>query len=189
MTVVNILAFYSGRLSIFEITFGLNALLISSGTFFNIFSNNKNTAMYFSIGFGGLYLPLVYELGELNRVLGFLNFVFALPAIRKIDTVGRRRWLLITLPFMSLMMAAAALSFLALYNTSIQDAPRVTCALVVTFLYCKCCTGLTLLRSEADYRSSSARNILFPRTWSVGSLLQAISYTYGYRAYTIHPCR
>lgn len=52
MTAVNILAFYSGRLPSFVITFGLNAFLTGSGTFFNIFSNNKNTAMYFSIGFG-----------------------------------------------------------------------------------------------------------------------------------------
>ncbi|ETS77058.1 hypothetical protein PFICI_10932 [Pestalotiopsis fici W106-1] len=94
---------------------GINILAFYSGTFFNIFSNNKNIAMYFSIGFG------------------FLNFVFALPAIRRIDTMGRRRWLLITLPFMSLMMAAAALSFLALNNESIPESPKVTCALI--FLY------------------------------------------------------
>ncbi|KAF3022996.1 hypothetical protein E8E14_010637 [Neopestalotiopsis sp. 37M] len=114
---INILAFYSGVSSFAHARDYETIILTSSGTFFNIFSNNKNTAMYFSIGFG------------------FLNFVFALPAIRRIDTMGRRRWLLITLPFMSLMMAAAALSFLALYNESIPQSPKVTCALVVLFLY------------------------------------------------------
>ncbi|KAK6079389.1 polyol transporter 2-like protein 2 [Seiridium cupressi] len=96
---------------------GINILAFYSGTFFNIFANDKSTAMYFSIGFG------------------FLNFSFALPAIRRIDTMGRRKWLLITLPLMALMLAAAALSFLTLYNTSITEAPKVTCALVVLFLY------------------------------------------------------
>lgn len=93
--------------------------------------------MYFSIGFGEPLArsPLVQNVCS-NCVTGFLNFVFALPAIRRIDTMGRRRWLLITLPFMSLMMAAAALSFLALYNESIPQSPKVTCALVVLFLYC-----------------------------------------------------
>ncbi|KAM0818874.1 putative Major facilitator superfamily (MFS) profile domain-containing protein [Seiridium cardinale] len=96
---------------------GINILAFYSGIFFNIFANDKSTAMYFSIGFG------------------FLNFAFALPAIRRIDTMGRRKWLLITLPLMALMLAAAALSFLTLYNTSITEAPKITCALVVLFLY------------------------------------------------------
>ncbi|KAH6655064.1 hypothetical protein BKA67DRAFT_657025 [Truncatella angustata] len=98
---------------------GINILAFYSGTFFNTVTNNKDAAMYFSIGFG------------------FLNFTFALPAIRRIDTVGRRRWLLITLPLMSLMMAAAALSFLGLYNTSLtpSTASQLTCALVAIFLY------------------------------------------------------
>lgn len=43
--------------------------------------------------------------------LGAINFIFALPAIRSIDTIGRRRWLLLTLPLMALFMAGAALSF------------------------------------------------------------------------------
>ncbi|KAK9799225.1 putative Major facilitator superfamily (MFS) profile domain-containing protein [Seiridium cardinale] len=105
---------------------GINILAFYSGIFFNIFANDKSTAMYFSIGFG------------------FLNFAFALPAIRRIDTMGRRKWLLITLPLMALMLAAAALSFLTLYNTSITEAPKITCALVVLFLYRKCVPASTI---------------------------------------------
>ncbi len=42
---------------------------------------------------------------------GAINFVFGLPAIRNIDTLGRRKLLLGTLPFMSICMLAAALCF------------------------------------------------------------------------------
>lgn len=42
---------------------------------------------------------------------GAINFIFALPAIRSIDTIGRRSWLLATLPLMAIFMAGAALSF------------------------------------------------------------------------------
>lgn len=43
--------------------------------------------------------------------LGAINFLFALPAVRSIDTMGRRKWLLVTLPFMALFMLGAGLSF------------------------------------------------------------------------------
>ncbi|TGJ79941.1 hypothetical protein E0Z10_g8826 [Xylaria hypoxylon] len=52
-------------------------------------------------------LPMLYSLGY-----GFVNFLFGLPAIRTIDTLGRRKWLVLTLPLMSLFMTAAALSTL-----------------------------------------------------------------------------
>lgn len=43
-------------------------------------------------------------------VSGAINFLFALPAIRTIDTLGRRKWLTITLPLMVILMTAAAAS-------------------------------------------------------------------------------
>ncbi|KFG82291.1 sugar transporter [Metarhizium anisopliae] len=48
---------------------------------------------------------MAYSLG-----FGAINFVFALPAVRSIDTLGRRRWLLLTLPFMAVFMLGAGLS-------------------------------------------------------------------------------
>ncbi|KAJ2897444.1 hypothetical protein MKZ38_004675 [Zalerion maritima] len=41
---------------------------------------------------------------------GMINFLFALPAIRTIDSLGRRKWLLLTLPFMAVFLMGAALS-------------------------------------------------------------------------------
>lgn len=46
-----------------------------------------------------------------NWPIGAINFLFALPAVRSVDTLGRRTWLLATLPFMAVFMFAAALSF------------------------------------------------------------------------------
>lgn len=43
---------------------------------------------------------------------GAINFFFGLLAIRRIDTWGRRKLMLITLPLMSLFLAAAALLFI-----------------------------------------------------------------------------
>ncbi|KAI0420769.1 sugar transporter-domain-containing protein [Xylaria grammica] len=51
--------------------------------------------------------PMLYSLGY-----GAVNFLFGLPAIRTIDTLGRRKWLVLTLPLMCLSMTAAALSTL-----------------------------------------------------------------------------
>lgn len=48
---------------------------------------------------------MVYSFG-----FGAINFLFALPAVKSIDTLGRRKWLLITLPFMSLFMLGAGLA-------------------------------------------------------------------------------
>ncbi|KAK8046556.1 hypothetical protein PG996_014620 [Apiospora saccharicola] len=50
------------------------------------------TAMFYSLGYGAV------------------NFLFGLPAIRTIDTLGRRKWLILTLPLMCLAMLGAALS-------------------------------------------------------------------------------
>ncbi|XP_044717245.1 sugar transporter domain-containing protein [Hirsutella rhossiliensis] len=71
---------------------GVNVLAFYSGNIFN--PENKHTleAMAYSLGFGAI------------------NFLFALPAIKSIDTLGRRKWLLTTLPFMSLFMLGAGLA-------------------------------------------------------------------------------
>lgn len=44
------------------------------------------------------------------QLIGAINFLCGLPAVRSIDTLGRRKWLLGTLPFTALFMLAAALS-------------------------------------------------------------------------------
>ncbi|KAG9250536.1 sugar transporter [Emericellopsis atlantica] len=67
--------------------------------------------------------PMAYSLG-----FGAINFLFCLPAVRSIDTLGRRRWLLMTLPFMAIFMLGAALSY------NIQDTSNRT-GIVALFLY------------------------------------------------------
>lgn len=69
--------------------------------------------------------PMAYSLG-----FGAINFLFALPAVRSIDTLGRRRWLLMTLPFMALFMLGGALSY------GIKD-ENIRVGIVALFLYCK----------------------------------------------------
>ncbi|KAK7431519.1 hypothetical protein QQZ08_002010 [Neonectria magnoliae] len=54
---------------------------------------------------------MAYSLG-----LGTVNFVFALPAIKSIDTLGRRRWLILTLPATAVRVGGGALSFLIIDN-------------------------------------------------------------------------
>lgn len=67
---------------------------------------------------------------KLTSGKGAINFIFALPAIRTIDTLGRRKWLIITLPLMALSMGAAAASF------SIPDVDfRI--GVVVMWLFCR----------------------------------------------------
>lgn len=102
---------------------GVNILAFYSGTFFvQILSNGvkeiddvTKLAMYFSIGFGAV------------------NFIFGIPAFRTIDTIGRRKWLNITLIPMALLMAAASLSFFPIMEN--LDSNHTTAALVAVFLY------------------------------------------------------
>ncbi|OBT84290.1 hypothetical protein VE02_07612 [Pseudogymnoascus sp. 03VT05] len=72
---------------------GINVLAFYSSTLFNNAGNNPNKAYWYSFGFGAI------------------NLVFCIPAIRNIDTLGRRALLLITLPFMSTFLLGAAFSF------------------------------------------------------------------------------
>ncbi|PHH59365.1 hypothetical protein CDD81_3346 [Ophiocordyceps australis] len=74
---------------------GVNVCAFYSGTLFShVGAQSTVIAMAYSLGFGAI------------------NFFFALPAIKSIDTLGRRKWLIITLPFMALFMLGAALSAL-----------------------------------------------------------------------------
>ncbi|KAI1263286.1 hypothetical protein F5Y18DRAFT_438340 [Xylariaceae sp. FL1019] len=68
--------------------------------------------------------PMLYSLGY-----GATNFVFGLPAIRTIDTLGRRKWLVITLPIMCIFMTAAAVS------TLISSSARGPVVAVFVFLF------------------------------------------------------
>ncbi|KAK2590741.1 hypothetical protein QQS21_011573 [Conoideocrella luteorostrata] len=69
---------------------GVNVCAFYSGTLFNRVGSDRVIAMTYSLGFGAI------------------NFFFALPAVKSIDTIGRRRWLIITLPFMAILMLGAA---------------------------------------------------------------------------------
>ncbi|KAK7953727.1 hypothetical protein PG988_014421, partial [Apiospora saccharicola] len=76
---------------------GINVLAFYSGTLFTRVNGPSDaspirTAMFYSLGYGAV------------------NFLFGLPAIRTIDTLGRRKWLILTLPLMCLAMLGAALS-------------------------------------------------------------------------------
>lgn len=88
--------------------------------------------MVYSLGIGKLQSKLSPYLLTYNRTYfaGTVNFIFGLPAIRTIDTLGRRKWLVMTLPVMCLLMMAAALSTL----TTGQSA-RV--GLIAFFIFCK----------------------------------------------------
>lgn len=46
-----------------------------------------------------------------NLIFGFVNFLFCLPAIYYIDTLGRRKILLYTIPGMAIGLMAAAVSY------------------------------------------------------------------------------
>ncbi|KAI1441126.1 hypothetical protein F5Y02DRAFT_431428 [Annulohypoxylon stygium] len=72
-------------------------------------------------------IPMLYSFGY-----GAVNFFFGLPAIRTIDTLGRRKWLVITLPIMTLFMMAAALS--SLYPTDSGYATPRT-GLIAAFIF------------------------------------------------------
>ncbi|KAI0436780.1 hypothetical protein F4803DRAFT_556668 [Xylaria telfairii] len=82
--IVNVAAFYSGDF------------------FLSVLSrDNKDQLKYESI-----MSAMIFSFG-----FGAVNFFFGLPAIKTIDTLGRRKWLTWTLPLMSFFMFAGAMSF------------------------------------------------------------------------------
>ncbi|KAK0638247.1 putative polyol transporter 2 [Lasiodiplodia hormozganensis] len=72
---------------------GINIVIFYSATLFVEAKADKQTALLVSWGFG------------------LANFVFALPAVHRIDTLGRRTLLLVTFPGMALTLLAAGFSF------------------------------------------------------------------------------
>ncbi|KAI2636758.1 sugar transporter-domain-containing protein [Xylaria nigripes] len=76
---------------------GINVFAFYSGPLFSALLPNNNDPLR----------PMLYSFGY-----GAVNFLFGLLAIRTIDTLGRRKWLVLTLPIMCLLMTAAALSTL-----------------------------------------------------------------------------
>ncbi|KAI1410458.1 MFS general substrate transporter [Hypoxylon sp. FL1857] len=91
----------------------------------NIFAFYSGTLFSGVLAPGDPLSPMLYSLGY-----GAINFVFGLPAIRTIDTLGRRKWLVLTLPVMCLLMMAAALSSLHHDQTT-----RVALIAVFVFLF------------------------------------------------------
>ncbi|POS69660.1 hypothetical protein DHEL01_v211944 [Diaporthe helianthi] len=89
---------------------------LCGNTFFVNSISNKLDAMGFSTGFGAV------------------NFVFGLLAIRRIDTWGRRKLMLTTLPLMSLCLAAAAMLFIN-GGCSVAIAVNLFFAGVLTLVY------------------------------------------------------
>ncbi|KAK2064412.1 hypothetical protein LY76DRAFT_532982 [Colletotrichum caudatum] len=83
----------SSTLALAQQLCGINVLAFYSGTLFSRAGVAKRESMIFSLGYGAV------------------NFVFGLPAIRTIDTLGRRKWLMLTLPVMTLFMLLAGVSF------------------------------------------------------------------------------
>ncbi|KAH8127443.1 hypothetical protein FP744_10004338 [Trichoderma asperellum] len=93
---------------------GINVMAFYSGFLFT------------SVGSSGDYSKIIsmsYSLG-----FGAINFLFALPAVRSIDTLGRRKWLLATLPFMALFMLGAGLAFTI-------ETPRIRIGVAAFFLF------------------------------------------------------
>ncbi|SPO06054.1 related to myo-inositol transport protein ITR1 [Cephalotrichum gorgonifer] len=83
----------------------------------NIFAFYSST-LFLNVD-GGLEYPGVLEDNKqrwLKALLysfgfGLANFLFGIPAVGTIDTFGRRKWLLVTIPGMAFALLAAALSF------------------------------------------------------------------------------
>ena len=66
----------------------------------------------------------------LTIYLGMVNFFFCLPAMRTIDTSGRRAWLLATLPLMCVLLVAAAGS----WKWDNEHKPIAA----IVFIFCRC---------------------------------------------------
>jgi len=89
---------------------GVNVIVYYSSEVVFKATNNHQRALLASMGFG------------------FLNFFFALPAFKTIDSWGRRKLLLITFPMMAIFMLLTGLAFL-------HDNVNVRAGLVLTGMY------------------------------------------------------
>lgn len=90
---------------------GINIIAFYSSTVFQQAGASAKTALVASFGFG------------------LVNFVFAIPALKTIDTYGRRSLLLFTFPQMAWTLLAAGLCFL------IPSDNKAHLGLVATFIY------------------------------------------------------
>ncbi|KAI2633128.1 hypothetical protein GGS26DRAFT_67863 [Hypomontagnella submonticulosa] len=124
---------------------GINILAFYSGTLFSGVLGNSEE----------LLVPMAYSLGY-----GAINFFFGLPAIRTIDTLGRRKWLVLTLPLMCLFMTAAALSSLI----SSDDGGRTRAAVIALFVYRKLNASTYTQREPVNLSNP----IVFAATYSPG---------------------
>lgn len=68
-----------------------------------------------------------------NLIFGSINFLFCLPAIYHIDTLGRRKILLYTIPGMAIGLMAAAVSY-----------DQVTIEVVAFWIFCQHTTNYLL---------------------------------------------
>ncbi|KAI0429981.1 sugar transporter-domain-containing protein [Xylaria sp. FL1042] len=138
---------------------GINVFAFYSGPLFNGLLRDHS----------GELRPMLYSFGY-----GAVNFLFGLPAIRTIDTLGRRKWLVLTLPLMCLFMTAAALSTLIPYGT---DARTGVVALFVFLFAAAYSPGLgpipftlaseRLLASYPGCAFAVATNLLFAGLLSI----------------------
>ncbi|KAH7237737.1 uncharacterized protein BKA55DRAFT_578249 [Fusarium redolens] len=93
---------------------GVNVFAFYSNKMFSGAYDNLKATLAYSVGFGGV------------------NFLFGLLAMRSIDTLGRRRWLLFTLPLMSLFLMAAAIA----YNDKFSKGVEARNIVGTVFVYC-----------------------------------------------------
>ncbi|KAF5720859.1 myo-inositol transporter [Fusarium globosum] len=83
---------------------GINVFAFYSNGMFSDYG--VKTSMGYSFGFGGV------------------NFFFGMLAMRSIDIIGRRRWLLSTLPLMGMFLMAATISYAVAPQVDSGDQPK-----------------------------------------------------------------
>ncbi|KAF4950482.1 hypothetical protein FGADI_8188 [Fusarium gaditjirri] len=83
---------------------GINVFAFYSNGMFSDYG--VKTSMGYSLGFGGV------------------NFVFGILAMRSIDIIGRRGWLLSTLPHMSMFLMAATIAYAVAPQVDSGDQPK-----------------------------------------------------------------
>ncbi|EXM21162.1 Sugar/inositol transporter [Fusarium oxysporum f. sp. vasinfectum] len=83
---------------------GINVFAFYSNGMFSDYG--VKTSMGYSLGFGGV------------------NFFFGILAMRSIDIIGRRSWLLSTLPMMSMFLMAATISYAVAPQVDSGDQPK-----------------------------------------------------------------
>ncbi|KAI0888075.1 uncharacterized protein GGS22DRAFT_197936 [Annulohypoxylon maeteangense] len=98
---------------------GINVLAFYSGTLFSGITGAAHNLSKTQT----IRDPMLYSFGY-----GVVNFVCGLPAIKTIDTLGRRKWLVITLPVMTLLMLAAAMASLMPKEEKTQRIAAIACS-------------------------------------------------------------